>query len=75
MAVVGVPDKEMGEEIVAVLVADHGITEKLTLENCSDRLAFNKVPRRIKFVNELPRNSSGKILKSTIVESLSELRP
>ena len=71
VAVVGVPDKEMGEEIVAVLVADHGITEKLILENCSDRLASYKVPRRIKFVNELPRNSSGKILKSTIVESLS----
>ena len=71
VAVVGVPDKEMGEEIVAVLVAEHGITEKLILENCSDRLASYKVPRRIKFVNELPRNSSGKILKSTIVESLS----
>ena len=71
VAVVGVPDKEMGEEIVAVLVADQGITEQLILQNCSDRLASYKVPRRIKFVNELPRNSSGKILKSTIVESLS----
>ena len=71
VAVVGVPHKEMGEELVAVLVADHGITEELILENCLDRLAPYKVPRRIQFVNELPRNSSGKILKSTIVESLS----
>lgn len=71
VAVVGVPDNEMGEEIVAVLVANNQITEEKILGHCQNRLAAYKIPRRIQFVNELPRNSSGKILKSKIVEALS----
>ena len=71
VAVVGVPDKEMGEEIAAVLVTDQGITEDIILEICKEKLASYKVPRRIKFAKDLPRNSSGKVIKSKILESLS----
>ena len=56
---------------MAVLVANNQITEEKILGHCQNRLAAYKIPRRIQFVNELPRNSSGKILKSKIVEALS----
>lgn len=65
VAVLGMPDPVWGEEVVAFIHAREGArieTEELQ-EYCKDKLAEYKIPRHIHFVNELPKTSSGKLLK------------
>jgi long-chain acyl-CoA synthetase len=65
-AVVGRPDERLGEEIVAVIVlkpdAEDASAEQI-IEFCRRSLAGYKIPREIRFVDQLPRNASGKVLK------------
>jgi O-succinylbenzoic acid--CoA ligase len=63
--VVGVPDVEWGQVVVASVHLSFGATVDSgdLLEFCRTRLARYKVPREIKFVSELPRNASGKLLR------------
>ncbi len=70
-AVVGVPDKFMGERVKAVVVlkAGYELSETQIKEFCMERLAEYKVPRIIEFRTSLPRNSTGKILKRLLTES------
>jgi acyl-CoA synthetase (AMP-forming)/AMP-acid ligase II len=64
-AVIGVPDERWGEAVKAFLVrrpgAAMGADSVMTL--CRERLAGYKVPRSVEFVESLPRNASGKVLK------------
>jgi acyl-CoA synthetase (AMP-forming)/AMP-acid ligase II len=64
-AVVGAPDEVWGERVVAVIEAMAGQrpTEADIREFCAGRLAGYKCPRRVVIVDELPRNTVGKILK------------
>ncbi|MEH7155080.1 class I adenylate-forming enzyme family protein [Neobacillus drentensis] len=64
-AVVGVPDERLGEELVACVVIKPGsdVTENELITYCQDHLAKNKTPQRIIFLEALPRNGVGKILK------------
>jgi acyl-CoA synthetase (AMP-forming)/AMP-acid ligase II len=64
-AVVGWPDDRWGEVPVAFVALRRGanVTAELLLEHCRARLARFKVPRAITFVDALPRNPSGKVLK------------
>ena len=65
VAVVGRPDERWGEVPVAFVVATAGTTtspEEL-VEHCRGQLAKFKVPKDVVFVDELPRNPSGKVLK------------
>jgi fatty-acyl-CoA synthase len=64
-AVVGVPDERWGECGVAFVVAD-GVTEEELLAWCGERLAKFKVPAEVRFVEEIPRNSLGKIQKQRL---------
>jgi acyl-CoA synthetase (AMP-forming)/AMP-acid ligase II len=65
VAVVGVPDERWGEAIVAVVVAD-GTTEAEVLQFCRERLATFEVPKRVVFVEALPRGATGKLLKREV---------
>ena len=66
-AVVGVPDPTWGEVGAAFVVADGELDEDALLEFARTRLARFKVPKTVHFVDELPRNSMGKIQKSELV--------
>jgi len=67
-AVVGLPDPRKGEQPVAFVAAVEGQTldEKLLLQFLRDKLADYKVPKRVVFMPALPRNATGKILKTTL---------
>ena len=71
-AVIGVPDETWGEVPLAVLVAgDQGriSLEELTI-HCRKTLAGFKVPKHLEYVDMLPRNPSGKILKKELRASI-----
>ena len=69
-AVIGVPDLEWGEEVRAVVVAQAGasVGEGELMEFCRPRLAGFKRPRSVVFVDELPRNVMGKVMKRDLRE-------
>jgi long-chain acyl-CoA synthetase len=63
-AVVGLPDAEWGERVVAFVVpAGAGVDEEALDRRCLDSIARHKRPREYVLVEELPRNSAGKVLK------------
>jgi long-chain acyl-CoA synthetase len=67
-AVIGVPDTRRGEQPIAFVTADEGqaIEEKALLQFVRSKLADYKVPKHVVFVPALPRNATGKILKTTL---------
>ncbi len=67
-AVIGKPDERLGEEVVAVVVRRPGseVTAEEIIAYCRERLAAYKYPREIRFMAELPKGPSGKILKSAL---------
>jgi acyl-CoA synthetase (AMP-forming)/AMP-acid ligase II len=72
VAVVGVPDDVWGHLVIGVVAVVPGSVTVETLERaCRDRLAGYKVPRRIEFVDSLPRNLAGKILRRVVREGLT----
>lgn len=70
VAVIAVPDGRWGEAVHAVVVAAPG--ERVDLDalvtHCDGRLARFKVPRSLEVTDEIPRNASGKVLKSALRE-------
>jgi long-chain acyl-CoA synthetase len=68
VAVVGEPDPRRGEQPVAFLSLEEGVNldEKALLHFVRGKLADYKVPRRVQVVSALPRNSTGKILKTAL---------
>jgi len=65
VAVIGAPDDRWGQRVLAYVVADEGVTAERLDAYClaSDRLARFKRPREYRFVSELPKSPSGKILR------------
>jgi malonyl-CoA/methylmalonyl-CoA synthetase len=70
VAVVGVPDPEWGERVVACVVAAEatdGAAAEALLAWARERLAPYKRPRDVRFVDELPRNAMGKVVRAALV--------
>ena len=66
MAVFGVPNEEFGEEVKAIVAVTDGMVADAALADelrsyCRDQLAGYKVPKKILFVDELPKTATGKI--------------
>lgn len=65
VAVIGVPDPVWGEEVMAVVLLreNQKMTAKELQTYCQDKLASYKIPRYVHFVEDIPKTSSGKLLK------------
>jgi acyl-CoA synthetase (AMP-forming)/AMP-acid ligase II len=69
-AVIGVSDEEWGEAIKAVVVCKEGqeMTGEEVIEYCKQHLASYKKPKSVDFIDALPRNPAGKVLKTVLRE-------
>ena len=72
--VIGVPDKQYGEEIMACVIVKEGskLTEDELKTFCRENLAKHKTPRYVDFVDSFPMNAAGKILKYKMRETAVE---
>jgi long-chain acyl-CoA synthetase len=77
VAVVGVPDAEWGENVVAFVVAQPGVVvDPAALDaHCLAHIARFKRPKRYEFLDELPKNHYGKVLKTALRERLRHAGP
>ncbi|WP_156519155.1 AMP-binding protein, partial [Rhodococcus sp. EPR-134] len=73
VAVVGVPDTSLGEEVVAFVIREPSeeISESDLVEWTREQMAAYKYPRRIEFVPSLPMTATGKILKRELNQAFS----
>ncbi|WP_354639077.1 acyl-CoA synthetase [Kitasatospora camelliae] len=68
-AVVGAPDEDLGQAVVAYVVADGGaVTGEQLTAFVAERLSAHKRPRRVVLVEDLPRNALGKVLKKQLLD-------
>ena len=74
VAVIGIPDEEWGESIVALVIPGVEALDHCALDRfCLERMARFKRPKYYLFVEELPRNASGKVLKRQLREALADM--
>jgi acyl-CoA synthetase (AMP-forming)/AMP-acid ligase II len=67
-AVIGVHDDQWGESVKAVVVCKKGecASEEEIIDHCKSHLASYKKPKSVDFVDVLPRNAAGKVLKTEL---------
>ncbi|HEX4112065.1 MAG TPA: AMP-binding protein [Stellaceae bacterium] len=70
-AVVGIPDKEWGEKVVAFVIAKSPVTETELIDHCRNKLAAYKRPKQIVFLDEFPMRA-GKVVKRDLARILTE---
>jgi acyl-CoA synthetase (AMP-forming)/AMP-acid ligase II len=68
VAVIGRPDAEWGEVVVAYVVSPGGVDGKALDAHCLEHIARFKRPKAYRFVAELPKNNYGKVLKTALRE-------
>ena len=70
--VIGIPSNKWGESPLAVVVrADENLTEKDVIDHCVGKLAPFKTVKAVEFIDVIPRNASGKILKRELRDMFS----
>ncbi|KOG11045.1 acyl-CoA synthetase [Streptomyces viridochromogenes] len=72
VAVIGLPDERWIEAVTAVVVPRGEVSEAELIEHARVKLAHFKAPKRVTFVDELPRNASGKILKRELRDRFAD---
>ncbi|MBX3481434.1 MAG: malonyl-CoA synthase [Caulobacter sp.] len=74
-AVIGLPHADFGEAVTAVIATGGktGLSEETVLSALSERLARFKQPKRVLFVDDLPRNAMGKVQKALLRETHADL--
>jgi fatty-acyl-CoA synthase len=77
VAVIGVPDAEMGEQVKAVVQLREGVTpsDEVAAEIITyvrDRIAHYKAPKSVDFVTELPRSATGKLIKRVLIDGYTK---
>lgn len=74
-AVIGAPHPDFGEGVMAVVVLakDSELQEKDVIEALNSRLANYKLPKRVFFVDDLPRNAMGKVQKNLLRDAYGDL--
>ena len=72
--IIGVEDPEWGQEPKAIVVLKPGaiLTEKDIIEYCKPKLAGFKRPRSVVFIDSLPRNVMGKVLRNELREKFGK---
>ncbi len=74
VAVLGIPSPKWGESPLAVVVRkDSSLTPDEVIAGCKGRLAAFKMPKVVRFVDEIPRNPSGKILKRVLRDQFTDI--
>lgn len=68
VAVIGIPDGKWGELVTALVVAEGDVDGPALIAHCRTRLAGYKCPKRVDFVDELPRTATGKLQKFKLRE-------
>ena len=69
VAVIGLPDEKWGEIACAVVVAPaEQVSEEEIIQWCADKLSRYKLPKRVVYIDVLPRNPAGKVLKRLLRE-------
>ncbi|MDI5943524.1 AMP-dependent synthetase, partial [Micromonospora sp. DH15] len=66
-AVVGTPPAGQGEQVTAYVVAAEGLTAQVLIDHVGRHLSAGQRPRRVHFVDELPRSAQGRIRKSLLI--------
>jgi fatty acid CoA ligase FadD36 len=66
-AVVGLPDEDLGQRIVAFVVGSSGLTADELINYVAQELSIHKRPREVRIVDALPRNAMGKVLKKQLL--------
>ena len=74
-AIIGVPHPDFGESVTAIVVKEDGagIDEQAVIAALDGRLARFKQPKRVIFVDELPRNTMGKVQKKILRDDYADL--
>ncbi|MGW3115688.1 acyl-CoA synthetase [Streptomyces sp. NPDC001107] len=72
VAVIGLPDAHWIEAVTAVVVPRGEVTEEQLIAHAREKLPHFKAPKRVVFVDELPRNASGKILKRELRDRFAD---
>ncbi len=70
-AVVGIPDPNFGEAVQAFVVPSKSMTEEEVTNYCREHLAKYKCPTVVEFIEELPKNTTGKILRKALRKQLN----
>ena len=74
VAVIGIPSEKWGESPLAVVVrADDSVTEDAVLDHVSGKLARFKQPKKVEFVDVIPRNPTGKVLKRVLRDQFADV--